>query len=158
MTAKKRLPARIHVHALHHLAKICAEIQRGRYPKKRDLARIVERDERTIQRYLERLRDDFDAPLEFDRERRRLYFTDPAWRLPEITLTEGELISFHAAERILRRLGETAEVRLVRRAVRKLAALLPQEVVVDIAAIEEAINLAPDPALDASPDAFSPTT
>jgi predicted DNA-binding transcriptional regulator YafY len=158
MTAKKRLPARIHVHALHHLAKICAEIQRGRYPKKRDLARLVERDERTIQRYLERLRDDFDAPLEFDRSRNGFYFTDPAWRLPEITLTEGELISFFAAERILRRLGETAEVRLARGAVRKLAALLPREVVVDVGAIEEAINIAPDPALDASPEVLRQLT
>ncbi len=158
MTAKKRLPARIHIHALHHLVKICAEIQRGRYPKKRDLARLVERDERTIQRYLERLRDDFDAPIEFDRERRGFYFTDPAWRLPEITLTEGELISFFAAERILRRLGETAEVRLARAAVRKLAAFLPREVVVDVGAIEEAISIAPDPALDSAPEVLRQLT
>jgi predicted DNA-binding transcriptional regulator YafY len=115
------------------------------------LARIVERHPRTIQRDLEALVNRFDAPLAFDREENGFYFTDPAWQFPQITLTEGELISFFAAERILRRLGATSEVQLARSALHRLSALLPSEVVVDVSALEEAITFAPEPVLDTSP-------
>jgi len=116
------------------------------------LAHVVERSARTVQNDLRALVNDFDAPLAFDKVKKGFYFTDPAWRLPSIALTEGELISFFAAERMLRRLGATSEVERARSALRRLAALLPQEVVVDLGALEEAISFAPEPVLDASPE------
>lgn len=143
---------RVHIQALERLMQICAEIQKGRYPTKARLAETLQLSPRTIQRDLEALRSRFDAPLEFDRERNGFYFADPLWRMPKITLTEGELINFFTAERILRRLGATsAEVQAARAAVRNLAALLPQEVAVDLAALEDAVSVAQEPALDASP-------
>ena len=151
MKSHKPSPQRVHLHAYERLHKICVEIQRGRYPTKADLARIVERHPRTVQRDLEALVNRFDAPLEFDREKNGFYFSDPEWQFPHIILTEGELISFFAAERILRRLGATSEVQLARSALRRLAALLPAEVVVDVMALEDAITFAPEPVLDASP-------
>lgn len=147
----KSLPQRVHLYAYEQLSRVCAEIQRGRYPTKSDLARVVERHPRTVQRILAALVNDFDAPLEFDQQKKGFYFTDPTWRLPAVALTEGELINFFAAERVLRRLGATSEVRLARSALRRLSALLPAEVVVDIGALEEAITFAPEPVLDASP-------
>jgi predicted DNA-binding transcriptional regulator YafY len=151
MNSHNPSPQRVHLHAYERLRSICAEIQRGRYPTKADLARIVERHPRTIQRDLEALVNRFDAPLEFDQKKNGFYFTDPAWRLPPVALTEGELINFFAAERILCRLGATSEVRLARSALRRLSALLPSEVVVDVSALEDAITFAPEPVLDASP-------
>ena len=151
MRPHKQSPQRVHLHAYERLRQICAEIQRGRYPTKADLARIVERHPRTVQRDIEALVDRFDAPLEFDREKNGFYFTDPSWHLPPIALTEGELVSFFAAERILRRLDATSEVQLARSALRRLSALLPNEVVVDVNVLEDAITFAPEPVLDASP-------
>ncbi|HWC77621.1 MAG TPA: WYL domain-containing protein [Blastocatellia bacterium] len=116
------------------------------------LARIVERHPRTIQRDIEALRDQFDAPLAYDRERRGYYFTDSSWSFPDVKITEGELIAFFAAERILRRLGATTEACLSREALKKLAALLPDEVVIDVSALADAISFAPDPVLEASPE------
>lgn len=151
MESHKASPQRVHLHAYERLRSVCAEIQRGRYPTKADLARIVERHPRTVQRILEALVDRFGAPLEYDRKKKGFHFTDPAWRLPPIALTEGELINFFAAERILRRLGTTSEVQLARNALHRLSALLPSEVVVDVSALEDAITFAPEPILDASP-------
>ena len=145
-------PRRVHLHAYERLSRLCAEIQRGQYPTKAALASIVERSPRTVQNDLRALVNDFGAPLDFDRAKNGFYFTDPAWRLPPIALTEGELISFFTAERWLRRLGAVSDVKLVRSALRRLAALLPQEVVVDLSALEEAISFAPEPGLDASPE------
>jgi predicted DNA-binding transcriptional regulator YafY len=150
-TSPTRAPQRVHLHAYERLSRLCAEIQRGRYPTKADLAHVVERSARTVQNDLRALVNDFGAPLEFDLVKNGWYFTDPAWRLPSISLTEGELISFFAAERILRRLGAASEVQLARTAVRRLAALLPQEVVVDLGALEDAMSFAPEPVLDVSP-------
>ena len=150
-TSSTRAPQRVHLHAYERLSRLCAEIQRGRYPTKAQLAHVVERSPRTIQNDLRALVNDFAAPLAFDPVKGGWYFTDPAWRLPSIALTEGELISFFAAERILRRLGAASEVQLARTAVRRLAALLPQEVVVDLGALEDAMSFAPEPVLDVSP-------
>lgn len=151
MKSHNQPPQRVHLHAYERLRSICAEIQRGRYPTITDLARVVERHPRTVQRDIEALINRFDAPLEFDREKNGFYFTNPAWRLPPIALTEGELINFFAAERVLRRLGAASEVQLARSALHRLSALLPSEVVVDIDALEDAITFAPEPVLDASP-------
>lgn len=147
----KSSPRRVHLYAYEQLNRVCVEIQRGRYPTKSDLARVVERHPRTVQRILAALVNDFNAPLKFDQNKKGFYFTDPAWRLPAIALTEGELINFFAAERVLRRLGAASEVQLARSALRRLSALLPSEVVVDVGALEEAITFAPEPVLDASP-------
>jgi predicted DNA-binding transcriptional regulator YafY len=104
-----------------------------------------------VQNDLRALVNDFDAPLAFDPVKHGWAFTDPAWHLPSIVLTEGELVSFFAAERMLRRLGAAADVQLARSAVRRLAALLPQEVVIDLGALEDALSFAPEPVLDVSP-------
>jgi len=71
--------------------------------------------------------------------------------MPGVVLTEGELIGFFTAERLLRRLGSTSEVQLARGALRRLASLLPKEVVIDVAALEDAITFSAEPILDASP-------
>ena len=151
-TTSTRAPRRTYLHAYESLRRLCAEIQRGRYPTKAALAAAVGRKPRTVQNYLKALVNYFDAPLEFDRIKNGWHFTDPAWRLPAIALTQGELISFFAAERMLRRLGATSEVQLARSALRRLAALLPQEVVVDLGALEDAISFASEPVLDVSPE------
>ncbi len=151
-TSSTRPPQRVHLHAYERLSRLCAELQRGYYPTKARLAHVVERSPRTVQNDLRALVNDFDAPLAFDPVKHGWYFTDPAWRLPSIVLTEGELLSFFAAERVLRRLGAASDVQLARSAVRRLAALLPEEVVVDLGALEDAISFAPEPVLDVSPE------
>src|SRR6059036_1501771 len=99
-TSPTRTPQRVHLHAYERLSRLCVEIQRGHYPTKANLARVVEHSARTVQSDLRALVNDFGAPLEFDPVKNGWYFTNPAWRLPSISLTEGELISFFAAERI----------------------------------------------------------
>src|SRR5438309_9836706 len=101
--ARRSHRARVHVHAYERLSRLAVELQKDRCPGISTLARIVERTPRTVQRDLEALRYRFEAPLVFDHSRRGYRFTDPAWRFPEVKLTEGELIAFFAAERILRR-------------------------------------------------------
>lgn len=157
-TAEHPAPRRVHLHAFDRLRKLCAEIQQGHYPTKAKLALVVERTERTVQKDLRALENEWHAPLAFDREKNGFYFTDPAWRLPSVKLSEGELLSFFIAERLLRRLSEATEARLVRGALRNLATLLPQEVSVDLTALEQAVSFAPEPAADVSPQVLRQLT
>ena len=146
-----KAPKRIHRYAYTRLRTIVVELQNKSYPNKAQLARLIGRHVRTVQRDLEALKEDHDAPIEFDRSKNGFYLKDSNWQFPEVRLTEGELISFFVAERVLRRLSDTAEVRLARNALAKLADYLPEEVVLDIEALEAAIDVAPDPALDVPP-------
>lgn len=143
---------RVHHRSLIRLRRLCAEIQRRRFPNKAELAKALEMSVRTMQRDLAELRDYYQAPLKFDREKNGFYFSDPKWQLPPITLTEGELLSFFIAERMLRRLSAATEVQLVRGALANLATLLPHEVSVDLASLEQAVSFAPEPVADVSPE------
>ena len=151
-TAEHPAPRRVHLHAFDRLRKLCTEIQQGHYPTKARLALVAERTERTIQKDLRALENEWNAPLAFNREKNGFYFTDPAWRLPPVQLTEGELLGFFIAERLLRRVSEATEAKLVRGALRNLATLLPKEVSVDLTALEQAVSFAPEPAADVWPE------
>ncbi len=50
-------------------------------------------NKRTIERDFERLRDDMNAPLEYDKARRMYHYTDPTFSVPNVVLTEGELFT-----------------------------------------------------------------
>ncbi|BER91812.1 helix-turn-helix transcriptional regulator [Atrimonas thermophila] len=77
---------------LFRLYRITQEIQLGNYPGISDLASILEVSERTIDRYIEALRDDFGAPIAYDRKRRGYYFEYP-WSMPFSGLSEGEALA-----------------------------------------------------------------
>lgn len=77
---------------LFRLFRIIQEIQRGSYPGVSELAAILEVSERTVDRYLEALRDDFGAPIAYDRKRRG-YFFEHSWSMPFSGLTEGEALA-----------------------------------------------------------------
>jgi len=131
--------------------RLLQELRTGSYPTKARLARIVRRDKRTVQRILKVLKDQHGAPIAFDRSQNGFHLTDPHWTLPEIRLGAGELISFFIVERALRHASPTAEVQLARQSLAKLAAYLPEEVVVNIERLDAAIDIAPEPALETPP-------
>lgn len=144
---------RVYWGALRRLKRIREELVGGRFPNRNQLAAALESKVRTVQRDLDFLREQLRAPIRYNRLERGYYLTDPDWRLPDVALTEGELISFFVAEHLLRQLGDASpEVQLARAAVTRLATLLPDEVTVDLDALSTAVSFAPAPALEAAPD------
>lgn len=141
---------RAHIYAFELLKSLVDEIRKGHYPNKQQLACAIGRHKRSVQRYLEALRR-LNAPLEYDSNRKGFYFTDPEWTLPPVTITEGELISFFAAERFLRRLGMNDESIKLRSALTRMSELMPEEVVVDLGVLESVLDFEPEPALETNP-------
>ena len=117
---------------LERLVAMDAAIRGGRYPNVRHFMERFEVSERTVRADLAFLRERLNAPLAYDRAGGGYYYTDPAWALPTIFVTEGELLAFFLSVELARRyLGTTFEAPL-RKAVAMLALSLPDQVQFDM--------------------------
>lgn len=77
------------------------KISEGRFPNCRSLAEEWEVSRKTIQRDLEYMRYQLDAPLEYDQVRRGYYYTEQNFSLPAISLKESDLFAIFLAEKVL---------------------------------------------------------
>lgn len=100
---------------------------------------------RTAYRDTDFLKYNLDAPLKYDPKRRGWYYTNPSFRLPAVTLTEGELVALFLAEKALRAQAGGPHEAELRAAFEKLCRALPEAVTVDLGAWEETISFAGDP-------------
>ncbi len=145
MAAKEERHApRVHARAAARLKRIHEAISSGQYPNNRMLADLVERTERTVKRDLQYMRDQLGAPLHYERARRGWRYLEPGWN-PSLAMTEGELLAFFTAEHALKMTGHTPEAALLRNALSKLAAQLPEEVLVNLSTLGEALSFQQTP-------------
>lgn len=140
------------------LLAIDADLRRSRHPQEpmptaRRLAEALELHPRTIQRDLDFLRYQLKAPLEYDRRNHGWRYADPGYRLPFFSLAEGELVALLAAALVKRFRGSPLE-QLISQALKKVAELLPNQVALDLAAVQTALAAAPTPSPEVDPDCF----
>lgn len=95
------------------------------------LAEALEVSERTIRSDLDFLRDRFSAPLANDRKQ-GYYYTDPDWRLPSISLSQGELFALTLGARVLSAYSGSAYREQLQSAIEQLAKRLPEQTWVDL--------------------------
>jgi predicted DNA-binding transcriptional regulator YafY len=95
------------------------------------LAVATGRSERTIRYDLDMLRDSFGAPLEQNRARGH-YYTDDTWRLPTVSLTQGELFALTLGARMLASYAGSAYLDQLRSAIEQLSERLPESIRVDL--------------------------
>jgi predicted DNA-binding transcriptional regulator YafY len=93
-----------------------------------DLARRWEVAVRTAYRDLEFLRNEWNAPVEYDRSRRTYVLTQPTFAFPSVDLSEGELLALFFAEKVVAQYRGTPYGEELSKAIGKLARLLPDEV------------------------------
>ena len=114
-------------------------IKNKHYPDCRKLAAELEVSSRTIERDIEQLRDQMQAPIEYDRIRRGYYFSRD-FSLPMPRFSEGEILSLFLGQKLLAQmegLAYRAELRSLRE---KLECLLGGEGKFSGAAVEELIS------------------
>ncbi len=122
-----------------------ARLRSGRPLKARDLAEEFEVNVRTAYRDLDFLRDEWRVPLEFDRAKGSYTLTEPLASLPAVTLSQGELVALYFAEKVLAQYrGTPFEPDLVS-AFRKIQELLPEDVRVSPATLDDFLSLDPGP-------------
>jgi predicted DNA-binding transcriptional regulator YafY len=107
---------------LERIAAFDRAVRAGEYPNAGTVAKRLEVSRRTLQRDIEFLRDRLGAPLIFDPRRQGYAYSDPSFRLPEVPMTEGELLALALAERVLRQYRGTPYAPDLARAFGKVAA------------------------------------
>lgn len=142
---------RVHIRALARLQHIHTAISSGKCPSIRDLEESTGRTSRTIKRDIRALREDFHAPLIYDSQRKGFRYTELGWQIPPARLSEGELLAFFTAHHVMQAMGQKPEALLLRKALAKLAALLPEHIAFDPKAISTALTFQPLPYMTVEP-------
>ncbi len=77
------------------------KIGEGRYPNCGTLAEEWEVSSKTIQRDLDYMRYQLDAPLEYSAKHRGYFYTEENFKLPAISIKESDLFAIYLAEELL---------------------------------------------------------
>jgi predicted DNA-binding transcriptional regulator YafY len=73
----------------------------GRYPNCRLLAEEYQVSSKTIQRDLDYMRYQLDAPIAYSARHRGYHYTEPSYKLPAISIKESDLFAIYLAEKLL---------------------------------------------------------
>jgi predicted DNA-binding transcriptional regulator YafY len=107
---------------IHH------EIKDGRYPNASTLAATLHVSSKTVQRDLDYLRDELDAPIEFDRLENGYFYSRPDYVLPFLPVDGKDLFSIGVAAQVLSLFGGTPLARDLRACYERLSELMPPAV------------------------------
>lgn len=128
---------RVYLGALKRIQDINRRIASGSFPSVASLAEMLGVTARTVKRDLDMMRDTLNAPIIYERRKRGFRYKDPGWAMPLERMTEGDMLAFFIAENALRLTGHTPEALKLKQSLAKLAALLPEEVSVNLATLGE---------------------
>lgn len=92
----------------------------------KSLAEALEVGERTVRSDLAFLRDRFNALLEFN-PHQNPHYIDPEWRLPSISLFQGELLALILGARMLQSYAGSAYAAQLRSSIARLSKRLPEQ-------------------------------
>jgi predicted DNA-binding transcriptional regulator YafY len=145
---------REHIRDLKRVFWIDHQIRANRYPNTRTIAEHFEVTAKTAQRTLDFMRDQLRMPLCYCAEHRGWYYTEPAYALPAIELTEGDLVTILLAERLARQYRGTAIGLQVEQAFAKVLSAMTDAVSIDLAALAEAYSFEAAPTGDLDPTLF----
>jgi predicted DNA-binding transcriptional regulator YafY len=117
---------------LERIMEIDRQIRAGLYPNADQLAEKLECGRRTIFKDREFMVDRMGAPIEFDQEKGGWYYTDPTWILPNIMVTDGELLAYFLSIEVAERHAGTALESPLRSAIEKISRTIKGAVTVDM--------------------------
>lgn len=115
----------------HRLLELDRQIRAGNYPNCTNFAKEWGYTRKTVQRDVTYLKDSLAAPVEYDYHRKGYYYTDPAWQMPGLQLSEGELFLLLTAERMARQYQGTPLAENLESLYQKIQTALPDEITVD---------------------------
>jgi len=116
---------------LERLLKIDALLRSRQRQTANSLSKQLEVSERTIRGDLAFLRDRYSAPLAFSKSQ-GFYYADPEWRLPSISLSQGELFALTLGAKMLESYAGSAYASELQSAIARLAERLPEKTWIDL--------------------------
>ncbi len=107
------------------------EINTGRFPNCGNLAEEYEVSRKTIQRDLDYMRYQLDAPLEYSAKHRGYYYTEKNYKLPAIDIKESDLFAVYLADKLLIQYEGTAIYNSLCSVFKKIEDSLPNKIAFD---------------------------
>lgn len=134
----KSLDSNLTAQGLERILKIHGRLRGGGRHSRAELAELCECSDRTISRYVDFLRDRFRAPIPAPAPRDGYYYMDKFELAGEVPITEGELLAFMVAQRVVESYGSDLPfVREMRSALARLAQRLGGVVRVEVDGLME---------------------
>ncbi len=130
------------------------EIRKGRYPNCRSLAETWEVSAKTIQRDIDYLRDELNAPIDYAPARFGFFYTEPNYRLPAISISESDLFAVCVAEQALRAFRNTPLHERLLSVFKKIEDSLPDRVSVHPAWLDSRVTVFAEPITTIQPDVW----
>jgi len=130
------------------------KVREGCYPNCPSLAAEWEVSVKTIQRDMDYLRDELDAPIEFERKRNGYYYTEENYRLPTVPISESDLFAVCIAAKALKQFENTPLHAKLSSVFEKIQQSLPHKLQVNPSWINERILIFPEPATTIQPEVW----
>lgn len=129
----------------HRLMQIDHRIRNGEFPSVEEFQNEHGVSRRTILRDIEFLRDRYNAPLEYDREKKGYYYSDPTFLIQNVFLTEGELFTVSTLFPLMEQFKNTPLENSFRSIMLKISEMLPEQVSVDSSFFNSDVSYISDP-------------
>jgi len=143
---------RDHMRLVSRLLSLHQALKADRFPTLGQLAARLERSVRTVQRDLQRMRDEWGASVYYDKEHRGWGYRVLGWEPPPVKISEGDLLAFFTAAHALQSTGHEPEALLLRGSLARLATFLPEHVVVNLTTLGEALTFQQAPHVTVAPE------
>ncbi|MDP6630492.1 MAG: WYL domain-containing protein [Kiritimatiellia bacterium] len=130
------------------------EIRKGSYPNCRSLAETWEVSSKTVQRDIDYLRYELNAPIDYDPGRFGFFYTEPNYRLPAISISESDLFAVCVAEQALRAFRNTPLHARLLSVFNKIEDSLPDRVSVHPAWLDSRVTVFAEPITSIRPDVW----
>ena len=111
---------------LRRLQLIDVELRKGRFPTVDGLAGTLEVNARTVRRDLEFLRNEWNAPIDYCKNRNGWHYTDVAFTLTSQQITRDQLLSIFVAQQSFAQNRSSPFAPLLARAVDVLSESIPE--------------------------------
>jgi predicted DNA-binding transcriptional regulator YafY len=128
---------------LARIMRIDEALRASAHPNTRTLAEQIGGHRRTIRRDIDYLRDQLNAPIEFDWTRNCYFYTEPSYRLPLPQMTQGEMLALIISERMMWQFRGTPFERDLRQAIAKLGEVPPDGISVRLDAVADFLSVLP---------------
>lgn len=121
------------------------KIREGSYPNCTSLAREWEISPKTIQRDIDYLKYELDAPIAYHNKEHGFYYTENNYRLPALSMSESDLFSVCIAERALKQFEHTPMYDTLTSVFKRIEQSLPDSITMNPAWIDNRIFFFSEP-------------
>lgn len=130
-------------------------IRSDTYPNATTLGEKFEVSRATINRDLDFLRDRYNAPIEYDSNRRGFYYTDKSFVIQNVMLSKSEIFSIFAIQPLLEQYRNTPLESSVKSIFQKIVDFVPGTVTVDTGFLSDKISYIPEPKAEIQAGVFN---